>query len=366
MGRVRFGLVLVALWSAGGAVGDGGWAASTPSRCEPSPSHQEGRPASAGRRPFAIPRGLDLYMPVPASNPVTAEKIALGRRLFFETRLSADGSTACASCHDPARAFTDGRPIARGIGGRMGTRNAPTLVNRGYGARHFLDGRADTLEEQVLQPIDDPNELGRAVSAVVRTLGDDAAYRRLFAEAFGREPDANGLAHALASYVRSILSGDSAFDRYQAGDRAALTDEQQAGLQIFLGKGRCSACHVGPNLTDEEFHNTGVAWAVGTGPDIPEATGAYRDVGRFGVTGRPDDLGAFKTPTLRDIARTAPYMHDGSLETLDAVVDFYDGGGASNPHLDRRIGPLRLTESEKGALVSFLASLSGVVRHGGG
>ena len=292
---------------------------------------------------LAIPLGLDLYMPVPEGNPVTEEKVALGRRLFNDRRLSRDRSIACASCHDPDRAFTDGRPLAIGVNRRLGRRSAPALINRGYGRAFFWDGRAATLEDQVLQPIEDPNEMDM-------TLPDVSARVGLPPEEISR---------ALASYVRSILSGDSRFDRFVNGDRGALSSEQRAGLQVFRGKGNCTACHVGPTFTDERFHNTGVAWRVPT----PESgvPGGFRDDGRFMVTGMVEDRGAFKTPTLREVARTAPYMHDGSLATLREVVEFYDDGGRANPALDPELRPLQLTDREKRQLVAFLQTLSGTV-----
>src|SRR5437588_254716 len=217
-----------------------------------------------------IPVGLDLYMPVPEQNPLTTEKIELGRRLFFDRRLSRDSSIACSSCHDPERAFSDGRPIAIGVFGRSGRRNAPALINRGYGRSFFWDGRVATLEEQVLKPIQDANEMDLTLP--------EAATRTGMA--------ANEISRALATYVRSILSGDSPFDRFANGDRSALSTEQQAGLQLFRGKANCVACHVGPNFTDEQLHNTGVAWRDGKLAD----PGAGQ--------------GNFKTPTLRDVART--------------------------------------------------------------
>ena len=290
---------------------------------------------------IVIPLGLDLYMPVPESNPLTAEKIELGQQLFFDRRLSRDESISCASCHDPGRAFSDGRAIAVGVFGRAGRRNAPALVNRGYGRAFFWDGRARTLEEQVLKPIEDVNEMDLPVG--------EAAAR------VGLTPD--GLSRALASYVRSILSGNSAFDRFVNGDRTALSDDAQRGLQIFRGKGNCTACHVGPNFTDEKLHNTGVAWNPPTPrPDSGQTSSgqpadSYKDVGA--------GSGNFKTPTLREVARTAPYMHDGSLATLEDVVEFYDRGGRPNPNLDPEIHPLRLTVEEKQALLSLLRSLSG-------
>jgi cytochrome c peroxidase len=285
---------------------------------------------------LVIPLGLDLYMPVPEENPVTEEKVKTGRRLFFDTRLSRDGTIACASCHDPARAFSDGRPVAIGVFNRIGRRSAPALINRGYGRAFFWDGRATTLEEQVLQPIQDPNEMDLTL--------DEASAR------VGLPVDE--IARSLASFVRSILSGASPFDRYITGDRNALSPEQQAGLLVFRGKANCTACHVGPTFTDERFHNTGVAWR----------DGRLLDDGRFSVSSRADDRGAFKTPTLREIARTAPYMHDGSIATLQEVVEFYDRGGNPNPALDPELRPLRLTPTEKQALVRFLEALNGVIR----
>jgi cytochrome c peroxidase len=289
---------------------------------------------------LAIPLGLDLYMPVPEENPLTREKIALGQRLFHDTRLSRDGSIACASCHDRRKAFSDGRPLAIGIGGRVGQRHAPALINRGYGRSFFWDGRAASLEVQVLHPIQDVREM-------------DMTLREVTART-GLQPQE--IASALASYVRSILSGDSPFDRFVGGDRRALSREQQAGLQLFRGKGNCTACHVGPTFSDESFHNTGIAWR--------EVDSTLHDEGRFLLTRRDDDRGAFKTPALREVARTAPYMHDGSLATLQEVVEYYSRGGNRNPWLDAELRPLRLTPAEARALVAFLRALNGRVREG--
>ena len=302
----------------------------------------------------SIPLGLDLYMPVPEENPLTPEKVALGRRIFFDRRLSRDRTIACASCHDPQRAFTDSRPVAVGIGRRLGARNVPTLINRGYGKSQFLDGRAQSLEAQVLEPIVNPKELGLTIDELVGRLGRASDYRERFRETFEREVNAQDLARALASYVRTILSGHTSFDRYVNGERKALSERARQGLSLFRGKGNCTSCHVGPTLSDEQFHNTGIAWRDGT----------MRDEGRFAVSGQPVDQGAFKTPTLREIARTAPYMHDGSVTTLEEVVDFYDAGGRPNPTIDPEIHPLHLLVEEKQALVAFLKSLSGSIREG--
>ena len=301
-----------------------------------------------------LPLGLDLYMHVPDENPLTPAKVALGRTLFFDSLLSEDRTVACSTCHDPGRAFTDGQPVGVGVFGRKGTRNVPTLVNRTYGASFFWDGRIATLEEQVLQPIQHPKEMNITVGEVVVRLERDRDYSDLFRAAFGREVNDGDLAKALASYVRTILSGNAPIDRYLNGDRHALTERQRQGLGLFRGKGNCTACHLGPTLSDEQFHNTGVAWS----------DGEWLDDGRFGVTGEATDRGRFKTPTLREILRTAPYMHDGSITTLEDVVEFYDRGGNSNPYLDPAIRPLRLTMDEKRALLAFLSSLSGEVQEG--
>ena len=273
---------------------------------------------------IAIPLGLDLYMPVPGDNPLTKANIKLGRRLFFDRRLSRDRTVSCATCHDPKRAYSDARAIAVGVFGRNGRRSAPALINRGYGRLFFWDGRTVSLEEQVLKPIEDPNEMDLPLA--------EAAAR------VGLAPEV--ISRSLASFVRSILSGNSRFDRFVNGDRAALSAKEQAGLLLFRGRANCVACHVGPNFTDEQLHNTGIAWRYAK----------FADAGA--------GQGNFKSPTLREVARTAPYMHDGSLATLEQVIDYYDRGGNSNPYLDRELHPMHLTAEEKANLALFLRSLS--------
>jgi cytochrome c peroxidase len=284
------------------------------------------------------PVGLDMHLAVPETNPLTREKVTLGRQLFFDTRLSGDGTLSCASCHDPERSFSDGRIVAKGINNAEGRRNSPAIINRGYGTAFFWDGRALSLEQLALEPILDPKELGSSVRLVERQT----------------RMRAGDIVNALASYVRTIRSGDSPFDRYSAGDTSVLNALEKQGLEVFRGKGGCSACHAGPNFTDEHFHNTGVAW---NGDRLA-------DTGRFAVTGVERDRGAFKTPTLRDLSRTAPYMHDGSFASLAGVVDFYADGGRPNPNLDILIRRRSLTEDDRHALVTFLESLTGRVQDG--
>ena len=293
--------------------------------------------AVAAAAALVIPLGLDLYMPVPEENPLTPERIALGRQLFSDRRLSRDGSISCASCHRPDRGFADSRPVAVGVFRRVGRRNVPALINRGYGRAFFWDARNRSLEDQVLRPIEDPNEMDSTVESAAARVG------------LTRED----LSRALASYVRSILSGNSRFDRFVDGDRSALSPEEQRGLTVFRGKGNCTACHVGPNFTDERVHNTGIAWRTSSG----QARTSPADEGAGD--------GAFKTPTLREIARTAPYMHNGGLASLEDVVDFYDKGGQANLHLDEDIRPLKLTADERRGLLAFLRTLSGELQEGG-
>jgi len=294
------------------------------------------------RRP---PLGLDLYLPSAEDNPITPAKVALGRRLFGERRLSRDGSLSCATCHDPRRAFTNGRNVDR--------LNVPTIVNRGYGTSFFWDGRAASLDEQALQPMLNPHEMATTREAALAVVQKDRRYLKFFHAIFGGDPSFEDIGRAIASYVRTIRSGDSRYDRYESG-RGILSEEERRGLALFRGKARCVQCHAGPNLTDEGFHNTGVTFR----------DGRLLDEGRFAVTHDPQDHGRFKTPTLREIARTAPFMHDGSLSTLDQVIDYYDRGGNRNPNLDSAIQPLHLPPEDKRAIVAFLRTLSGRIREG--
>ena len=297
---------------------------------------------------FKVPLGL-LPVQWPKDNPYSPAKWELGRALYYDTRLSADGTVSCATCHSPKLAFTDNLPVSTGIRGQKGGRSAPTVINRAYSLAQFWDGRAGTLEEQAVGPMQNPIEMGHSHGAIVQTLSGIPGYQAMFKAAFGSENITIELAgKAIATFERTVLSGNSAYDRYRAGDKKALTAVQIRGWKVFKDKAKCDQCHEGVNFTTNEYHNLGV------GMDKPDP-----DEGRFVVTHKDADRGAFKTPTLRDIARTAPYMHDGSLKTLEDVVEFYDKGGTLNKNLDEKMKRLSLTADEKRSLVEFMKGLNG-------
>lgn len=295
-----------------------------------------------------VPLGLDAFAAVPDDNPLSSGRVALGRRLFFDPTLSRDLGVSCSSCHRPEHALSDTTAVSLGAHGRVGRRNAPSLFNAAYRTAFFWDGRVTSLEEQVLRPIQDSLEMDLSLDTLVARLGARRGYRRAFAREFGEDPTPANVARALASYLRTLRSGDAPIDRYRSGDSAALSAMARRGFQLFGGKAGCTRCHIGPLFTDGDFHNTGIAWQHG----------AYGDLGRAIVTGLPDDRGRFKTPSLRDVALTPPYMHDGSKRSLEEVVEFYDGGGQPNPGLDPLIQPLRLTLEEKRTVVAFLQALT--------
>ncbi|MCH7823826.1 MAG: cytochrome-c peroxidase [Acidobacteria bacterium] len=334
---------------------------------------QTAGPRSSHNRPaFWIPSGLDDYVPVPLDNQATAAKVDLGARLFFDPILSADGETSCATCHLPDLAFTDGRPLAVGVYGRVGRRNVPTILNRGYGKSFFWDGRVASLEAQARDAIEGREDLGLPIEDAVVRLREEASYRAEFRNAFdpgagdgfrsegnaAHDADTRGpsitaqrVTQALATFVRSQMAGDSFRDRYRSGDWTAMSAAALRGLDVFALRGRCLGCHLGPLSTDEKFHNTGVSWGA--------------DPGRQKITGYESDRGRFKTPSLRNVALTAPYMHDGSIATLEEAVEFYDQGGNPNPNLDPFIAPLHLTDRQKADLVAFLEALTSVDLAGG-
>jgi cytochrome c peroxidase len=289
-----------------------------------------------------IPVGLNPLV-IPADNPITKEKVELGKMLFFDPRLSKDGTVSCASCHDPKRGWSNGADVATGIGGLKGGRSAPTIINAGYQHFQFWDGRALHLEGQALGPIQNPIEMNMNIEELVKKLNGIKGYREMFQKAFKTDATADAIAKAIASFERTILSGNAPYDRFKAGDKKALSESAQRGMKVFFNKGHCSACHVPPNFTDGAFHNLGV------GIKAEKA-----DFGRFSETKLVGDRGGFKTPTLREINRTNPYMHDGSLKTLEDVIDYYDKGGTPNEQLDEEIFALNLTAQEKTDLATFL------------
>jgi cytochrome c peroxidase len=291
---------------------------------------------------LTLPKGL-AELPVPKDNPMTAAKIELGKQLYFDARLSRDNTISCASCHDPEKGWSNGDRFATGVRGQKGGRSAPTIVNAAFQENQFWDGRAKHLEGQALGPIQNPIEMDMTLDEVVAKLNGIEGYRKQFRDVFGSDVTADGIAKALSSFERTVLSGDAPYDRFKAGDAQALSEVAQRGLKIFANKAQCTSCHTGPNFTDGAYHN------IGVGMDD-----AKPDIGRQEHSKLLGDRGSFKTPTLREIAKTAPYMHDGRLKTLEEVIDYYDKGGIPNPQLDEGIFPLKLTAEEKAELVAFL------------
>jgi cytochrome c peroxidase len=309
------------------------------------------------------PYGMEEFFAEAAQQP-SPSRVRLGRWLFFDPRLSSDGTISCASCHKPEFAFSETTAVPTGVGNQRGRRKTPSIVNLAArtvlpgmtadaGPSFFWDGRATSLEQQVLMPIADPREMGSTHSDMLARLSQINAYARYFEEVFkSRDITTDRVAAALADYVRSRKSGNAPYDRWSYGrDAKALTREQQRGSEIFFFNGRCAGCHAGFNFSDGQFYNLGIGWD-------PRGM-KFADPGRAAVTHAPADHGRFKTPGLREVAKHPPYMHDGSLATLRDVVEFYNRGGNWNPGLSGRIKPLRLDASEVDALVAFLRSLNG-------
>jgi cytochrome c peroxidase len=319
---------------------------------------------------------------VPQDNAMTPERIELGRKLYFDTGLSKDGTVSCATCHDVDRGFTDRRAVSEGVGDQLGKRNAPTTMNALLFQTMFLDGRVPTLEEQAKLPILNPVEMAQPNrEVVVQAIADDPDYQSLFLKAYGRKPNYEDLARAIGAFERTLVFLDAPFDKFVAGDSGAVSDAAARGWELFNGKGRCVSCHAlnasNPIGTDNDFHNIGVAAhkqnfeALATqalkalagkkGVEAVDHLAIETDLselGRFLVTKERSDIGAFKTMQLRNIGITAPYMHDGSMQTLWDVMDHYNKGGEPNLYLDGGIEPLALTESEIDDVVAFLFTLT--------
>lgn len=296
------------------------------------------------------PSGLEnLEQFIPANNPLTKEKIALGRDLFFDRRLSVDGTVSCDFCHSPILGFSDGRYFATGIFGLKSRRNTITLLNRVFGREHFWDGRAQSIEDVITEHIEDTNVFGNKLENAVQILSSDEKYQEKFENTFDTEINSDGISKAIAAFVRTLISGNSPYDKYVAGDKNALTESAERGMKLFFSdRLKCSVCHSGPNFTDEKYHNNGT-----------KIDSAKPDLGRYIVTNKESDRGKFRTPTLRDISRTSPYMHNGSIKGLNSLIDFYDAGGIPNNYQSPLIKPLHLTKEEKVDLKKFLRSLTG-------
>jgi len=291
-----------------------------------------------------IPAGFPA-MPTPASNQFTPERIALGKRLFYDTQLSRTREVSCGSCHLADRGFADPQQTSAGVEGRRGERNAPTLANLAWNTSFFWDGGVPTLEQQAIVPIINPLEMDMTMTELVARLQTDPTYPEQFRAAYGDAPNPDLVTRALAAFVRTLVSGNSRYDRFNRGDRSALTPQEQKGMEMFFNeKADCFHCHVGFNLTNNGFANNGI---------FP----TYPDSGRARVTENPRDRGRFKVPTLRNVALTAPYMHNGGIATLEEVVERYNRGGV-HPSADAQIHPLNLTAEEIAAIVAFLGALT--------
>lgn len=286
---------------------------------------------------------------VPKDNPTTAAKIALGKLLFFEKRMSLDGTVSCATCHDPNKGWTDQRPTAIGVRHRLGHRNTPTVLNAAYHELQFWDGRAHTMEDQAKEPIANPKEMGLTHEEAAAKIAAIKGYGPHFKAAFGDSTvSIERIVQALGSFQRTVLTGNSSYDRYSSGNRAALKQDALRGLALFNGKAGCVSCHSGPDFSDGRFHNVGAGMQR-----------RVQDLGRYDVTKRDEDRGSFRTPILRNPSDTFPYMHDGSLATLEEVIDFFDRGGQANPWLSPGLKPLGLSSQEKKELLAFLVALNG-------
>ncbi|MBM4092279.1 MAG: cytochrome-c peroxidase [Planctomycetes bacterium] len=308
-------------------------------------------PTATVGTPFEIkpPVGLGP-VPIPADNPVTAEKIALGKMLYFDKRLSKDGTISCATCHDPAMAWTEHEATSTGINGQVGGANSPTVINAAYATVQFWDGRAGSLEEQALGPIENPIEMGHDLKVLVEQLGQIPEYQEHFQKAFGTGVTKEGIAQAIATFERTVLSGNSPYDRFKAGDASAMTEEQKRGMAVFEDL-ECDTCHTPPLFSNYRFYNAG----VGMDKTPP-------DPGRKNHTKVDGDMGKFRVPALREVANTGPYFHDGSVATLEEAVALMVAGGKDNDNLSSVLKGVRskqVTEENRKDLVEFLKALSG-------
>jgi len=312
---------------------------------DPAPANAETPLLITSTTPAGFPKGTNKDQ-APADNALTEDRALLGKRLFYDPQLSRTNDVSCATCHQQAYAFSDPGAVSTGVDGRTGTRNAPSIANAAWGRSFFWDGRAHTLEEQAGQPIENPVEMDSSVSDAVAKVAADPSYVETFEKAYGEPPNADSLQKALASFVRSLVSGNSPYDRHLRGDDTDFGPQRQRGEALFLSeKCECYHCHPGGQLSNEGYFNDGT-YTVGG------------DTGRQQVSGRVGDIGKFKVPGLRNVAVSAPYMHDGSVPTLEAVIEQYDQGGRGDPTTDPLIKPMSLTSDEKADLLEFLNSFT--------
>lgn len=316
---------------------------------------------------------VPLPKPLPALKAPATARVELGQMLFFDRRLSGDGTMSCAVCHNPEQAYGDGRALSGAYPTNKHWRNSQSLLNLAYLQNFFWDGRSDSLESQAQEPIHSSFEMNLNLDFLVEKLREIPEYRDRFRNAFDREVDRAAITAALADFQRTLVVRDTPFDRFLGGDKQALDGAAQRGLTLFYGKAGCARCHAGSLLSDQKFHNLGIA-------ETPEllndpqrrATRHFfqrqmglermdRDPGRFAVSRNPVELGAFRTPPLRQIAQTGPYQHNGSLATLADVIAFYNQGGGSQSGKSALLAPLNLTTQESSELLAFLHSLSGTV-----
>ena len=332
--------------------------------CEKSPTTQTGGSSAENQRKVPttqpvtdqgttefprVPLGLPALV-IPADNPMTPAKVELGKMLYFDKRISKDGTISCATCHDPATAWAERRATSQGIANQIGERNSPAVVNAAYLDVQFWDGRAKSLEDQALGPMENPIEMGHSLTELVAQLNGIPGYKERFQEVFGTGVTKEGMAKAIAAFERTVLSGNSAYDRFEAGDKTALSEQQQRGLELFVGKGECSNCHKPPVFSNSKFYNAGV--------------GSNKDPGREKVTGQQSDRGKFRVPALREAARTAPYFHDGATPTLQEAVKLMASGGIDNAQLSDMLKSVReakLTDRDVADLASFVTALNGEV-----
>jgi cytochrome c peroxidase len=350
--RVGMGLTVIALVALGAGCQKSDESAKPAAGAEKSSAKTAKPAAKAAGTPMEVKTPVGMPpVPIPKDNPMTVEKVALGKMLYFDKRLSKDQTVSCATCHDPKMGWAEHRPTSKGIKDQIGGRNAPTVINSAYMTSQFWDGRAKTLEEQAVGPIENPIEMGHDLASVCQDCQKVPQYADSFKKVFGTGVTKEGIAKAIAAFERTVVSGNSAYDKFKAGDKKARSEAQQRGMALFMGKGACSTCHAPPIFSNGQFYNAGVS-----------CDKKKPDEGLKDVTKKAEDMGKFRVPHLRDIADTKPYFHDGSAAELKDAVAMMAAGGKDNPNLSpmmKMVRTAKLTDKDKADLVEFLKALSG-------